>query len=98
MDEPSEPNGSKQTAGDCQTLADAPKSLLATVWMALRGDRVDLNTAPLGSAVILMAVPMVLEMIMESVFTVVDIFFVSKLFRGNAAIVPFESVRSVRST
>src|SRR3954454_21161648 len=46
---------------------------------ALRGSRRDLPRTPLGRAVLLLAVPMVLEMIMESVFAVADIFWVSKL-------------------
>ena len=76
MDETHDSDGSR---GEPQSFADPPESLLATFWVALRGDKVDLTTAPLHRAVILMAVPMVLEMIMESVFAVVDIFFVSKL-------------------
>ena len=58
---------------------DPPESFWATFWAALRGDAVDLTAAPLRRAIVLMAVPMVLEMIMESVFAVVDIFFVSRL-------------------
>ncbi len=46
---------------------------------ALRGSRRDLTRTPLGRAVILLAIPMVLEMVMESVFAVADIFWVSKL-------------------
>ncbi len=58
---------------------DTGEGLWPTFVAALRGDPVDLNTAPLKRAIILMAVPMVLEMVMESVFAVVDIFFVSRL-------------------
>src|SRR3954454_10328816 len=46
---------------------------------ALRGSRRDLPRTPLGRAVILLAIPMVLEMVMESVFAIADIFWVSKL-------------------
>lgn len=46
---------------------------------ALRGRGTDLNEATLERAILFLAVPMVLEMAMESVFAVVDIFFVSRL-------------------
>ncbi|HEU4406352.1 MAG TPA: MATE family efflux transporter [Polyangiaceae bacterium] len=53
--------------------------LLATLRAAVRGSNEDLTAIPVGRAVLLFAVPMVLEMSMESLFSVVDIFFVSKL-------------------
>jgi putative MATE family efflux protein len=46
---------------------------------ALAGSRRDLTAMPLGRAVLLIAIPMILEMIAESIFAVVDIFWVSKL-------------------
>jgi putative MATE family efflux protein len=46
---------------------------------ALGGSRRDLTAMPLSRAVFLLAIPMVLEMVMESVFAVTDIFWVSKL-------------------
>lgn len=79
-----------------KVFVDPPQSVFATIWVALRGDQVDLTTSPLHTAVILMAVPMVLEMIMESVFAVVDIFFVSKLGADAVAAVGLtESVVTV---
>jgi putative MATE family efflux protein len=46
---------------------------------AIRGSEADYTQIPLGKAVFLLAVPMILELIMESTFAVVDIFFVGKL-------------------
>jgi Na+-driven multidrug efflux pump len=46
---------------------------------ALRGDEYDFTTINLRKAVILLAIPMMLELALESVFAVVDIFFVNKL-------------------
>src|SRR5688572_13663633 len=51
----------------------------ATLRDAVRGSRQDLTTVPIGRAVVLLAVPMVLEMMMESVFVVADVFFVGRL-------------------
>lgn len=46
---------------------------------ALRGDEYDFTTIDLRKAVVLLAIPMMLELALESVFAVVDIFFVNKL-------------------
>ena len=54
-------------------------SLWSTVREAVRGSEQDLTSIPIRRAVILLAVPTVLEMSMESLLTIVDIIFVSKL-------------------
>jgi putative MATE family efflux protein len=59
--------------------APAPAGFWALVREALAGSRRDLTAETLGRAILLLAVPMVLEMVMESVFAVADIFWVSKL-------------------
>jgi putative MATE family efflux protein len=62
----------------------ATPSIWSTLREAVRGSHQDYTEAPIGRAVVLLAVPMVLEMVMESVFMVVDIFFVGRL--GASAI------------
>ncbi len=54
-------------------------SAWSTVREALRGSEQDFTQGPIGRAVVLLAIPMVLEMSLESVFAVVDVFFVSRL-------------------
>ena len=51
----------------------------AVIRDAIRGSRHDYTAGPIGRAVVLLAIPMVLEMCMESVFAVCDVFFVSRL-------------------
>src|SRR2546430_2735517 len=46
---------------------------------ALRGSHQDYTVGPIGRSIILLAIPMVLEMCMESIFAVVDIKWVSYL-------------------
>jgi putative MATE family efflux protein len=60
-----------------------PQSIWSAVREALRGSHRDYTSGPIGRAIIVLAIPMVLEMCMESVFAVVDIFWVSHL--GKAA-------------
>jgi putative MATE family efflux protein len=46
---------------------------------AVRGVETDLTEAPLGRALLMLAVPMILEMLMESIFAMVDVFWVAHL-------------------
>jgi putative MATE family efflux protein len=59
--------------------APLPHGFWPTIRAAVRGTRIDYTTAPVGQAVILLAVPMVMEMAMESIFAVADVFWVAHL-------------------
>jgi MATE family, multidrug efflux pump len=53
--------------------------LWATLREAVRGSPIDYTTAPIGRALVMLAVPMVMEMAMESIFAVADVFWVAHL-------------------
>ena len=60
-------------------LAAHNASLWGDVRDAVRSAPCDYTSGSLGRAVLLLAVPMVLEMGMQSVFSVVDVYFVGRL-------------------
>jgi hypothetical protein len=61
--------------------------LWSPVREAVRGTTQDLSDIPIRRAVVLLAVPTVLEMSMESLLTIVDIIFVSRLGSNAVATV-----------
>ena len=65
----------------------AEQGILAAIWEALRGSHRNYTEGPIGRSIVLLAIPMVLEMMMESVFAVVDIFWVAHLGTDAAATV-----------
>src|SRR5438309_8575892 len=67
------------------------KSQQPTLWVsireAIRGSHQDFTTGSLNRAILLLAVPMVLEMVLESLFAVVDVFWVGRLGANAVATV-----------
>ena len=61
-----------------ETAAPA-RSAWTDVRDAMRGTRHDYTSGSIGRAIFLLAVPMVLEMVMESLFAVSDVFWVGKI-------------------
>jgi putative MATE family efflux protein len=84
------------TAPPPDSSAQKPTKFWRSVGQALRGENFDYTAVTLNRAVLLLSVPMVLEMIMESLFAVVDVFWVSRLGQDAIAVVGVtESVMSL---
>ncbi|WP_412069843.1 MATE family efflux transporter [Rubrivirga sp. IMCC43871] len=71
------------------------RGLLRDLRAAVRGTDRDYTSGPIGTALLLLAVPMVLEMVMESVFAVVDVYWVASL--GAPAVAAVGLTESVLS-
>jgi putative MATE family efflux protein len=60
-------------------VAAPPPTWWSSIREALRGSHQDFTTGNLNRAILLLAIPMVLEMVLESLFAVVDVFWVGRL-------------------
>lgn len=69
------------------SVATVDNSFWSIVREAVAGSARDFTVEPIGRSLFLLSVPMILEMIMESTFAVVDIFFVAKLGAEAVAVV-----------
>jgi putative MATE family efflux protein len=58
---------------------DVKHSLWSSIGEALRGSHQDYTQGNLNRSILLLAIPMVLEMVLESLFAVVDVFWVGRL-------------------
>ncbi len=75
------------SANELTVAPEVSQGLWADIKESVRGSHRNYTTGPIGRAILLLAIPMVLEMVMESVFAVVDIFWVSHLGTDAAATV-----------
>jgi len=73
-----------------EAIAEVPPPS-GSIWQALkdalRGTEADYTTIGLRRAIFLLAIPMILELVMESTFAIADIFFVGKLGASAVATV-----------
>ena len=69
------------------TAAQPQRSLWSSLVEAVRGSHQDYTAGSLNRAILLLAVPMVLEMVLESLFAVVDVLWVGRLGANAVATV-----------
>src|SRR6476646_2833559 len=68
-------------------------SLLSLISRSIKGEELDYTQGSLRTSIFMLAIPMILEMCMESVFAIVDLFFVGRL--GKHAITTVGLTESV---
>ncbi|MBL7830609.1 MAG: hypothetical protein JNK41_06245, partial [Saprospiraceae bacterium] len=65
------------------------RKIIALIKSSLRGEEHDFTKGSIRLAIFLLAIPMILELSLESVFAIVDIFFVGKLGQNAIAVVGY---------
>lgn len=61
------------------TYTNKVSHFFSLIWRSFKGDAHDYTKGSIKTAIVLLAVPMILELVLEALFAVVDIFFVGKL-------------------
>lgn len=69
------------------TDESSKSSILSFIWGAIKGTNQSYTSGSINRAIVLLAIPMILEMAMESLFAIVDTFFVSKISADAVATV-----------
>ncbi|MCX6318638.1 MAG: MATE family efflux transporter [Bacteroidetes bacterium] len=77
------------------THSNKKTSLLSIVKQMLRGDAYDYTQGNIRKAIVLLAIPMILELALESVFAVVDMYFVSHMPNSKNAMATVGLTESV---
>lgn len=67
----------------------------ALIKQSLRGEEHDYTQGSMRAAIVLLAIPMILELSLESIFAVVDLYFVSKLPNSSNAVTTVGLTESV---
>src|ERR1700732_5128060 len=73
--------------GTSLAVESKQRTLWASLAEAIRGSHQDYTAGSLNRAILLLAVPMVLEMVLESLFAVVDVLWVGRLGANAVATV-----------
>jgi MATE family, multidrug efflux pump len=68
-------------------VTETQPTLWASIREAVRGSHMNFTTGSLNRAILLLAIPMVLEMVLESLFAVVDVFWVGRIGEDAVATV-----------
>jgi len=76
---------SQIVSDDARQLSDV--SIWKDLKDAIQGTEADYTLININKAILLLAIPMILELVMESTFAIVDIFFVGKLGASAVATV-----------
>lgn len=77
-------------------FSQTTKTVYSLIVRSVRGEQANITSGSVDRAIIMLAIPMILEMAMESLFAVADIFFVSKVSVNAVAVVGLtESVLTI---